>query len=272
MRSGRFTSSQINCLIPKGKRKMTQEELKEHKKMFPKSRVTTIESGFIQSGLTYIQDKYLERLIGGPVQEEGYSKAMAWGKFVEAYLFSHKLGTEYKTSSQTTRLHPTLGEYWSGSCDFELTMGPAPAIAEAKCYWKRNFALYSLCLMEGDVQKLKEEFPAEYWQIVSNAIIHDVEIGEAICFMPTEDDLEELRGLAEDPMFIDTHKLGEMWQYRFIYEEDVKRLPILSNKSKIPSLNRFIFHIPIEDKDYLTERVNLAILELEKMKENGVKK
>lgn len=221
---------------------------------------------FLQSAETYIEERWLERVMQDSVHDSAYSRAMAWGKFCEAYLFSHKLGTEYKISSQDSVKHPDehLGNYWAGTCDFEVAI-EGGCISETKSYYRKKFALYSLAILKQDTEFLKEYHPEEYWQIVSNSIIHDTKYGEAICFMPSYEDLEEMRGLAEDPMYIDKNGLGPMWQYRFIYEEPRENLQLLNPKSKLESVNRFRFEVPQEDKDFLTERVELAIEKLEEL-------
>jgi hypothetical protein len=220
---------------------------------------------FLASGDTYIEERWIERVLVDSLKDAAYAKAMAWGKFMEAYLFTHKLGTEYKMSSQDSIKHPDeyLGKYWAGTTDFEISGIEGGCISETKSYYKKKFVLYSLAILKADTEFLKEHFAEEYWQIVGNTILNDVKYGEAICFMPSYDDLEEIRGLAEDPMWIEQNKLGPMWHYRFIYEEPMENLQFLNPASKIPSINKFRFEVPQADKDFLTERVELAIDALE---------
>tara|TARA_R110000796_G_scaffold120506_3_gene234666 strand:+ start:3360 stop:4124 length:765 start_codon:yes stop_codon:yes gene_type:complete len=248
-RSGNFTNSQIYKIAAKPSRG---------------------NKDFLASGETYIKERWLERLLLDKLQEDGYSRAKAWGKFMEAYLFCNKLGTEYKISSQSSIRHPDefLGLYWAGTTDFEVG-GKEPMISEAKCYYKKNFALYSMAIIHAretdNPSYLKENHPEEYWQIVGNTILNGVDYGEAICFMPTYDDLEEIREYAEDPMWIEANKLGPMWHYRFLYEEPKENLQLLNPKSKIPSINKYRFLVPVEDKEYLTSRVELSIDKLEEL-------
>src|SRR5699024_3866824 len=89
----------------------------------------------------------------------------------------------YHLKSQGTVLHPDkkFSDYWGGSCDFEyLQGGKITFISELKSYQKKKFAQYTDCLLQKDTEHFKKNFPDEYWQIVSNCIIHNVDFGEAI--------------------------------------------------------------------------------------------
>jgi hypothetical protein len=240
IRAGRFTSSEIYKLIKTGRGKADV---------------------FSAPGLTYIKETKLERLFNSNLSDNAYSRAIGWGNFMEAILFSEKLGTEYTISSDESKKHPDeyLGDFWAGSCDFEIPNG----ISEAKCYYRKKFGLYTLCLLKQDVQLLKGEFPQEYWQIISNAIIHGVEYGEAVSYMPYAKDMEMIKQYAEDPIWIDQYLKEPMWKFRFIYEEETKDLPVLENDGFFKDVNKFRFKIPQEDIQLLTERVELAIDELE---------
>jgi len=64
---------------------------------------------------TYIADKNVERRMGVSLKQEVYSRPMAWGAIIEAYLFSKEkyLGTSYVSMGDITVKHPTI-EHWSG--------------------------------------------------------------------------------------------------------------------------------------------------------------
>jgi len=104
---------------------------------------------------------------------------------------------------------------------------------------------------------MKANFPGEYWQLVSNAIINGVDYVEAITFMPKEDDMPEIRQIAEN------YDGPDQWKYRFIYESPISDLSVLPQSSGYESVNKFEFLVPEEDKIFLTERVEKAILLLE---------
>jgi len=183
-REAHFTSSNAYKLIKRGKRLMDADELITFKENNPKSRIKTMECDklFAEPGLTYIQEKQIELRMKTCLDGGGYTQALAWGNFMELVIYNI-LGMDYQIASKDTVLHPKYGKFWSGSVDL-FTSDPKTkeklSVAEIKCYQKKNFALYSDCLLKKDIALFRDEFPKEYWQIVSNAIIHDVDIGEAI--------------------------------------------------------------------------------------------
>ena len=228
-RIGSFTSSEIYKLIKKG----------------------TGKNEFSAPGLTYIEEKQLEIKLGRSIGVDAYSQAMAWGSFMELYVFS-LIGTEYIITSNETDAHPTI-KGWAGSKDL-IVLGKK--VSDIKCYQPKNFAQYTNALLKCDVENIKNNFPKEYWQLVSNAIINDVPNAEAITFMPYESELEDIREMAAN------YDGGDQWKYRFIAEADKSALPYLPDGGYYKNLNIFEFEISLEDKIILTERVKLAIKEL----------
>lgn len=78
LRKGKFTASQIINLCADGSRKMTEEELVQHKLEFPKSRKTTIWD--IPDGLkTYALEKAVEFFLD-PEEDTYLSQAVQDGK------------------------------------------------------------------------------------------------------------------------------------------------------------------------------------------------
>jgi hypothetical protein len=233
-RIGNFTSSQIFRLMSKGRGSFSLEN-----------------TGAAYH--SYIEEKRLETRMGRSLGTEVHTQAMAWGKFMEMYVFS-LIGIEYKITSLTTDVHPTI-KRWAGSKDLIV---PGVKVSDIKCYQPKKFGEYTDALLRGDVVELREKFPQEYWQLVSNAIINGVDKGEAITFMPYERELEEIREMAEN------YDGSDQWKYRFIAEGDKSSLPYLPNDGYYKHLNEFEFLIPQEDIDNLTARVEMAIVELEK--------
>lgn len=244
VRSGNFTSSQMHKLA-----------------VDPK----TGNKPFLKAGETYIEERWLERVLHDKLSDDSYARGKAWGKFCEAYLFTHKLGTEYEISSQESVRHydDYLGRFWAGTRDFNVNGIEGGCVAETKSYYKKGFALYSLALIKGDIDFLKQNHAEEYWQIVSNSILYRCKYGEGLCFMPSVNDLSEMKELAGDATYIEKNNLGEPWHYRFIAEEKPENLQLLNPNSMIPSINSFRFEVPQEDKDHLTEKVEIAIERLE---------
>lgn len=207
------------------------------------------KDNFQKPGLTYIEEKQIEKRMQSCIDGGAHTQSLAWGNFMELIVYSI-LGTQYQISSKETTLHPVYGDFWSGSKDlFTMEKGKMVSIAEIKCYQKKNFALYTDCILKKDIELLKKEFPKEYWQIVSNAILEDVDIGEAITYMPYVSEYEEIKQMAED------YDGANAWKYKFIWDRDASDLPFLPDGGYYKNINKFAFVIPQEDKDLLTERM-----------------
>ena len=254
-RIGNFTSSEIHKLIPLGNRPMTEDELEAYKKENPKGRKKNIDAGFSQAGLTYIQDKQIELRLGRSINIEKVARAMTWGHFLEGRVFS-LLGIEYDILSKETDVHPTIA-HWSGSPDLKIH---GKLIGDIKCFEPKNFALYTDMLLLQDPQEFKDQFPKEYWQLISNALINQVKKVEAISYMPYKSELAEIRQLAEEVWTGD----GTDYRFRFIAEAPNRELPYLPDGGYYKNLNRFRFTVPEEDAEYLTNRVKEAIVILER--------
>ena len=257
-RFGRFTSSKIVSLIKQGKIKMNESELKEWKIQNPKSAIKTKLGGFQAAGLTYIQEKQIERRLGSRLDSETYSRAMAWGNFMERIVQNNLIQVDlgYRLCSDATKIHENkdFENYWSGTSDVEYYKGnKLTRIAEIKCYQKKKFALYTDCILKQDVELLKNDFPQEYWQIVSNCILNNVTTGEAISFMPFESEAEYIKTAAQN------YEGSDMWKYRFIFEEEIYNLPFLKDGGYYNNINQFIFEVPKEDIEFLTSQVTQAI-------------
>lgn len=234
---------------------MNESELIAHKRENPKSRARLIKVYDTPDTTfnTYVEDKRMETRMQRSLEVEVHTQAMAWGNFMEMFVFS-LIGIEYKITSLTTDVHPTI-KRWAGSKDLIV---PGKKIADIKCYQPKKFGKYTDALLEGNVGKIRENFPQEYWQLVSNAIINQVGFAEAITFMPYESELEEIRDMAEN------YDGSDQWKYRFITESDKSSLPYLPDGGYYKNLNKFEFEIPARDIRILTQRVEMAIKELEK--------
>lgn len=244
-RTNNFTSSQVHKLVKKGG-----------------------YQGFLKSGETYIKEKSLEYFLGKSIDKDFYSQDASWGVLMEYFVYEKlkDIDPNY-IHTHNRRKHETLD--WSGVPDFEI---PDALVSETKSYQLKKFSEYSLCLMQKNIELLKSDFPAEYWQIVSNSVINHTEWGEAISYAPTIDDLKEIAYRIEETNFLEQNKLIP-WKYRFIVEkvdlELFDELACIPNDSKIPSLTRFDFKVPQADKDLLIERVTLAQKVKDKL--NGIK-
>ena len=232
-RTGRFTSSSIHKLIKSGRGK---------------------NDIFSAPGLTYIQEKNIEKKLGRSLGTDPQTKPILWGALMEKIVHQTYLSDSYTLISNDYRFHPTLGKYWSGIPDME-----APGeIAEIKCYQLKNFALYSECLMQKDIVCLRENFPQEYWQMVSNAIINNVPKATAVSYMPYKDELEEIRDAIENTGLLEKYEFNP-WQFRYMVEDEIDYLPFIEKGGYFQNVTLFSFVVPEEDKKLLTERVKLAI-------------
>lgn len=192
---------------------------------------------------TYIRKKNIERRVNRSIEADAYSQSMAWGTFLEQRVHN-LLGMEWELVSEKTDLHPTI-PYWAGSTDLRVA---GVKIADAKCFQLENFCEYTDVLLQKNIEILKKEYPAEYWQLVSNAIINQVPIAEAISYCPYVSEIDEICQMALDYSEIDA------WKYRFIYEKP-ESLPQLEDGGYYKNLNRFEFEVPQSDIDLLTEKV-----------------
>lgn len=247
-RVGRFTSSKVSLLIPEGSREMTEDELKAWKIHNPKSKKKNMADGFTDGGTTYITEKRHERKLGRSLDMGHYSRSSAWGLFLEQYVYQHFVGLAYEISAAETKVNPSIA-YHAGSTDL-LVAGKM--VSDIKCFEPRKFCQIVECFLLEDIGQFKQKFKAEYWQLVSNALIHGVNRAESIVYMPTEEDLEEIKEMAMD------YQGADQWKYRFIYESENYQLPYIPNGSKYNSLYRLEFDIPQEDTDLLIERLALA--------------
>lgn len=212
------------------------------------------KGNFQKPGETYIQEKRMEKRMNRCLDVEKYAKQMAWGHFMELFVHKNHLDIYYEKTATETDRHPTI-KGWSGSKDFIVVR---KKISELKAYEPKKFGAYTDALLTKDISIIRENFPEEYWQLVSNAMINNVPNAEAITFMPYKSELDEVRKMAEN------YDDYDQWKYRFIWESEDKALPYLPDGGYYKNLNKFEFEVPKEDKELLTERVNQAIKELNK--------
>lgn len=265
---GRFTSSEIHKLIGMGKVKMTEAELKAHKKDNPKSRATLRPGGFTAGGETYIDEKVSERMFGQRFGSMVRTSEMVWGDLMEEIVYGHltAFGEPVVAKGKTTTLHPELGKYWAGSQDF-LRLDPDGKpyeVIEVKGYQKKKHTAYARALLSKDLDRIKRDFSQEYWQGVSGACIQDCEFLTLLAYMPKMEDYTSVVTLVES---VDRE---DPWAYRFIVERPPLSLPFIPDDSPLPSLVNFTFAVPKEDKKFLTARVIEAGARLDEVYHSGL--
>lgn len=197
---------------------------------------------------TYAKEKMFERKLGRSLEVGAHSNSMVWGSFLEKRVFDN-LPTSYQMVHKETFSHPEYS-FLVGTPDF-IVQGVKDV--ELKCFEPKNFASYVSALLTEDLDYIKKEHPKEYWQIVQNSLILNVKNGEAIVYMPYESEMEEIRELANDPLYYES--LGLLpWQVRFIQEKANSELSVLPNDSSFKNLNIFEFEVPESDKEFLLNR------------------
>lgn len=227
-RIGAFTSSEIFKLTTRNKK----------------------GDGFGAPALSYIEEKKMERRLGRSITTDNGSRATLWGSLLEGFV-NEELSLKYELCSQQTVVHPEI-PYWAGSTDGKKH-GKVATVADIKSpYTLKSFCQLVDPLYNGlsgmDAMNAVRENHSDgekfYWQLVSNACIHNAEVAELIVFCPFQSQLQKIRNLAE----------GMNEYYRIYYSVD-SELPYLPDDGYYNNLNIISFPIPQADKDFLTERV-----------------
>jgi hypothetical protein len=281
-RTGMVTSSEIVALTTNGSRPMTPEELVIYKFDNPKGTRKTIGSPGAPF-YTYVEECIAERFFKHKLENDTEVKAMSWGKLCES-IVHNLLPNHYILQSDVTETHPIHFE-WKGTPDGKVDVATielnengsyrfiTETITDIKCPLTRK-AFYNLVkrLYHFDgidvvkklnvdhneiiqqIRKDSKEGEKYYWQLISNACITGAIFAELIVFMPFYEQLEEIKKInrdSDDPYWlVDRAKDGEL---PFIYKE-----------TGIDNINIIRFEVPQADKDFLTERVALAIEEINK--------
>src|SRR3989304_1303050 len=254
-RAGFFTSSQIWQLMTNGRREMTEKELIEYKKNNPKGKAKTILDGIGAGGLTYIDIKRREKKLGRQIHQEKSFKSAAWGTMMQHRVLNLLLSSEYKPVSDKRFEHPVLP--MSGSPDFICEN----RIGDIKCFELDNFTFTHDIATQG-YEKLKEECPDIFWQLVSNAILCEKEKSELILYVPYTEELKLIRDENEWSNFLTPEQFEDKnfkwWINSLAFMED-SELPYLIPNTHYPNLSSFIFYILESDKTALTNRVIMAM-------------
>lgn len=265
-RNGNFTSSEIVALLSTTSRPMTDDELKSHLELYPKSKKKNIEAWPGKAAITYINQCNLERKLGRSLDSDIEARPLSWGKFVEGLLFS-LLGEDYTYNSNDTLIHP-LYPFWLGSPD-GFRKSTKKTLAEAKC----PYTLESFCKLVGPIYEGLEGMDAinalrngyvdktgllqpphadmekYYWQQVSNSCIDDCESSDFIIYCPYESELEVIQKLAVES--------GNPSLY-FIANANKNALPYIKDDGYYKNINIISFDIDQNDKDFLTETIKKA--------------
>lgn len=217
-----------------------------------------LESKTVRS--TYIKEKNIERKMGLHLGVEVYSHPMSWGNTIEAFIFQNDayFDTSYKSCGDVTLPHPTIG-CWVGSPDY--TSESKKIIAECKGYQRKQFALYADAIATESCEVLKKDFPQEYWQLVSNAIILGYDHIQPVLFMPYFSELFKLKEFIDNEWDTD-----EPFKYKWISDTigggNYNQLSYLPDGGYYKNFNTCVLEVPKEDKEELIEAVLKAGNEL----------
>ena len=234
IRNGRFTSSGISALMSSGKAKGT----------------------FGKPFYTYVEEKYFETKLLRRLDNESNAKPTSWGKLVERHAFD-QLGTEYNLVSQETIVHPSIG-LWAGSPDLEK-YDEGKTVCDIKCPMTlKSFCTFYECETIEDVRDKHKDGEDYYWQLVSNSILLNTKYAELIIYVPYYYELVQIRELANN---YDGDQNKVAW-INWAGDDD---LPYIPEESEYKNLKVIRFEVPESDKKALTERVNAAISEIQKM-------
>lgn len=229
-RIGRFTSSQIYRLMSNGRAK------------------DSVGAPFH----SYLSEKQRERKLGRSLSLNKGNRSTAWGELMEWYVMSNYIGLNYQHHGKTTTVHPRI-DCWAGSPDLVQT---GVKVGDIKCFEPDNFTKLADVLLLQDVDAFKDAYTAEYWQLVSNACIHDVPRAEMLLFMPYWSELGKIREWMDGP---DAPAEAETWKYKFIFDApDNELLFVPDDCTAYTNLITFEFEVPIEDKAALEMRVKMA--------------
>ncbi len=234
IRNGRFTSSGISALMSSGKAKGT----------------------FGKPFYTYVEEKYFETKLLRRLDNESNAKPTSWGKLVERHAFD-QLGTEYNLVSQETIVHPSI-ELWAGSPDLEK-YDEGKTVCDIKCPMTlKSFCTFYECETIEEVRDKHKDGEDYYWQLVSNSILLNTKYAELIIYVPYYYELVQIRELANN---YDGDQNKVAW-INWAGDDD---LPYIPEESEYKNLKVIRFEVPESDKKALTERVNAAISEIQKM-------
>jgi len=205
---------------------------------------------------TYIKELNFERKLGRSLTKEVSTRDIAWGHLCESFVFSNLLDESYTLTSSTSILHPTI-KSWAGS--------PEGKKGETVVYDIKAFQLKKFCeIIEtfetNDPEQLKEEFPSEFWQLVSNVILLSTEEkpiiqAELIVYCPYQSELDALRKFADE---LDDFELQK--QLYWLAGASDEEMSYVIDGGNYSNINKFLFEVTEKDKKTLTDK----ILEYEK--------
>lgn len=214
---------------------------------------------FGAQGEKYIKQVGYEKRLGRPIQNESNAKQTAWGTFVQHRVFD-LLSNEYTMIEGEKRYaHPTI-ENWTGVPDTAIFH--KKVVGDIKCPYNLEVFCDKVKALSAGLSTYKEEYPDDYWQHISNAILlrengHEINFFEAILYVPYREELAEIR-LSASNFDGDQNKIA------FLNWADDNELPYLIEGKEYKNLYVFRYEIDENDVEHLTECVKLANERLKK--------
>jgi len=263
LRHGNITSSEAVSLVSYGTRDMTDFELEEHKKLFPKSKKTKTECWPGKAAATYIEERNMERRLGRSLDNDIDAKACSWGEFMEIVLA--RLLHGHYDFTKTTVQHKTI-PCWVGTPDgFKLNVPRKTLFEQKSPYTMKSFCKLVDPIYDGlegldainairngykDSKGLEHSEHKDgdkfYYQKVSNGCITEADVAELIVYCPFESEIPVIQHAAmelADPKF------------EWIHYAKPESLPYLKDGGKYNNINIIQFEIPKADKELLTDLV-----------------
>ena len=153
------------------------------------TQLNKAKTDFSEKAQKYIKQVGYELELGRPLNAERDSRPTSWGTFVETRAFN-LLPIEYQLVSQTRLFHPEIST-WSGApdliiefIDFINEIEGIEVVSDVKCPFSLEVFLDKVKALNESVEAYKKEFPADYWQLVSNAVLTGAKYAEAIIYGP----------------------------------------------------------------------------------------
>jgi len=219
------------------------------------TQLNKAKTDFSEKAQKYIKQVGYELELGRPLNAERDSRPTSWGTFVETRAFN-LLPIEYQLVSQTRLFHPEIST-WSGAPDLIIEfidfineiegIEGIEVVSDVKCPFSLEVFLDKVKALNESVEAYKKEFPADYWQLVSNAVLTGAKYAEAIIYVPYQSELQEIRHMTE----LYDECIWVKWA------EDCE-LPYLNDGGHYKNLNIFRFEVPPADKEFLTSKVIAA--------------
>ena len=122
----------------------------------------------------------------------------------------------------------------------------------------KSFCTFYECETIEEVRDKHKDGEDYYWQLVSNSILLNTKYAELIIYVPYYYELVQIRELANN---YDGDQNKVAW-INWAGDDD---LPYIPEESEYKNLKVIRFEVPESDKKALTERVNAAISEIQKM-------